>query len=41
MGISKNRSEPPKVKPRSGAVRLYGEHHRLEIGWRSRFLEMP
>ena len=40
MGISKNRSERPKVGLRSGTVRLYGEHRKPEIGSRSRFLEM-
>lgn len=40
-GISKNRSERLNVGSRSGAVRLYGEHLRPEIGLRSRFLEMP
>lgn len=41
MGTSKNRSERAKVVPRSAAVRLYGEHHRHEIGARSRFVEVP
>jgi len=40
-GISKNRSERFNVGSRSAAVRLYGEHHRSEIGQRSRFIEMP
>jgi hypothetical protein len=39
MGTSKNRSERPNVGSRNAAVRLYGEHHRPEIGARSRFLE--
>ncbi|MFC5474716.1 hypothetical protein [Paraherbaspirillum soli] len=41
LGASKNRSERPKVGPRSAAVRRYGEHRRPEIGPRSRFVEAP
>ena len=29
---------PPKVEPRSAAVRLYGEHRRVETELRSRLV---
>ncbi|HEY8025683.1 MAG TPA: hypothetical protein VIF60_14025 [Burkholderiaceae bacterium] len=38
MNTTKNRSERLKVEPRSAAVRLYGEHRRVEIESRSRFV---
>ena len=41
MGTSKNRSERVNVGPRSAAVLEYGEHRGLEIGLRSRLLEVP
>lgn len=40
MASSKNRSERIKVGARSAVVREYSEHHRLEIGPRSRFIEV-
>ena len=41
QGGFKNRRERPNVGLRSAAVRMYGEHRRLEIVPRSRFLEIP
>ena len=40
MGTSKNRSERRKFRPRSAAVRTYGEHRRAKIASRSRFFEV-
>jgi hypothetical protein len=40
MSTYKNCSERPKVGPRRATVRMYGEHHRLEIGLRSKFLQV-
>jgi hypothetical protein len=39
MDTCKNRSERRKVRLRSAAVRLYGEHRRPEIASRSRLVE--